>query len=82
MDWLEELVVVVVVVVVVAEPLSPVVVSRADVERHDGGIHCSGLESCGGNIESMIIRPIQECNQDNAKNMIKAVKSPAKQEDG
>ena len=80
MDWLEELVVVV--VVVVAEPLSPAVVSRADVERHDGGIHCSGLGSCGGNIENMIIRPIQECNQDNAKNMIKAVKSPAKQEDG
>ena len=78
MDWLEELVVVV--VVVVAEPLSPVVVSRADVERHDGGIHCSGLESCGGNI--MIIRPIQECDQDNAKNMIEAVKSPAKQQDG
>ena len=80
MDWLEELVVVV--VVVVAVTLSPVVVSRADVERHDDGIHCSGLESCGGNIENMIIRPIQECEQDNAKNMIKAVKSPAKQEDG
>ena len=81
MDWLEELVVVV--VVVVAEPLSPVVVSRADVERHDDGIHCSGLESCGGNIENMIIRPIvQECDHENAKNMIKAVKSPAKQEDG
>ena len=80
MDWLEELVVV---VAVVAEPLSPVVVSRADVERHDAGIHCSGLESCGGNIENMIIRPIvQEYDQDNAKNMIKAVKSPAKQEDG
>ena len=79
MDWLEEPVVV---VVVVAEPLSPVVVSRADVERHDAGIHCSGSESCGGNIENMIIRPIQECNQDNAKNMIKAVESPAKQEDG
>ena len=79
MDWLEELVVVV--VVVVAVTLSPVVVSRADVERHDDGIHCSGLESCGGNIEIMIIRPIQECEQDNAKNMIKAVKSPAKQGD-
>ena len=52
MDWLEELVVVVVVVVVVAEPLSPVVVSRADVERHDGGIHCSGLESCGATLRT------------------------------
>ena len=58
MDWLEEPVVVV--VVVAAEPLSPVVVSRADVARHGGDIHCSGLESWRVNIENMIIRPIQE----------------------